>query len=456
MALPPGPTGLPFVFLLRWMRNPFPVMDQLRAKYGEVFTVKLPAMPPLVMLSNPEHIREVFADPGDDMHAGKVATALEPFLGSRSVILLDGMEHKLMRKLVMPPFHGERMAAYGTAIHEITAESVKAWPRGVTFSVHKQMQSITLEIILRTVFGFDDGGKREAMRGMLTELLDLASWPPLLLPWMQRDLGAWSPWGRYRRSADAAYALLSEQVADRRRAGTAGKTDILSLLLEARDEEGRELSDDDLRAQLVTLLVAGHETTATALSWAFHWLLREERVMTKLRAELDGATVNGAFAPEKIAKLEYLDGVVRETLRMQPVIPIVGRVLQKPMRVAGWDLPAGVAVAPSIWLAHFRPENFPDPWTFDPERYIGKKHGPAEWMPFGGGVRRCIGMAFALYEMKLALATVLTRVDLMAAPGVKVVPERRSITIAPSKGVPVIATDRVKRSATEGATAVTG
>lgn len=437
--------------LWRWLWRPFPFLEECRARYGESFLLRIATMPPMVILTNPEHVREVFAANGDDMHAGKIATALKPFLGARSVILLDGPEHMRMRKLMLPPFHGERMQAYGDDMVAITHDSIDAWPVGDAFAIHRPMQRITMEVILRTVFGLDEPGARARMSAVLEDVLEIATWPPLLIPAVQRDLGPWSPWGRYQRRAARADEMLTGEIRRRRELGTAGRTDILSMLLDVRDEEGNGLGEEDLRDQLVTLLVAGHETTATSLAWAFHWILSDARVRAKLNAEVRETERGGGLTPERVAKMEYLDAVIRETMRLRPVIPLVGRVLQRPMRVAGFDLPEGVAVAPSVYLAHRNPAVFEDPERFEPERFLRKKFSPSEWFPFGGGIRRCIGMAFALYELKMVLATVLSRADLRGASKRPVVPVRRAITLVPSEGMPVVMASRWPRPASRSA-----
>lgn len=443
--LPPGPKTLPIHTLYRWMRNPYPLLDEVRGEFGETFTLRLGVMPPMVMFSNPEHIKEVFASSGDDMHAGKLAESLRPFLGARSLLLLDGAEHRWMRKLVLPPFHGERMQAYGEQMLEIAHEAIDAMPLGKPFAIHEPMQSITLEIILRTVFGVEHGDLRERMHARLKGLLEVGTWPPLLLPIFQRDLGPWSPWGKFVRLMEEGERDFQGLIEARKSTPGDGGSDILSMLLAARDEDGNALSEQDLRDQLVTLLVAGHETTATGLSWAMRWLLASPRAETALRDELSAAAAQGPLTPERIAKLEFLDAVVRESLRLQPIVPLVGRVLQRPMRVGGVDLPAGVAVACSIYLAHRREGVWPDPDRFDPWRFIERRFTPSEWLPFGGGIRKCIGMAFALYEMKIVLAALYTRCEFRAATERPVGTVRRAITMAPDKGVPVILESRVMR-----------
>lgn len=453
MALPPGPTTPTPWMLVRWMRTPFEVMDECRARYGETFTLRIGALPPLVILSNPEHAREVFASAGDDMHGGAIGSALKPFLGERSVIVLDGTAHRTMRKLVMPPFHGERMQAYGQQMVDLTHASIDRWRVGTTFPIHEPLQQITLDVILRTVFGVDDAADRKTLGDQLTRLMDLASWPPLLIPQVQRDLGPWSPWGRFVRESKAADETLLAEIARRRRDGTGGRTDILSMFLGVKDEDGRGLDDKDLRDQLVTLLVAGHETTATALAWTLRWVLALPAVRQRLLDELHAAQRSGPLTPERIAKLEYLDATVREALRMQPVIPLVGRITQQPMRFAGYDLPAGVALAPSVHLIHQNPAVYENPRRFEPERFLGRTYKAHEWIPFGGGIRKCIGMAFAVYEMKMVLATILSRVWLRAAPGYAPRAVRRSITMTPSEGMPVVADAVLPRAPADAAAA---
>ena len=431
---------MPTVLLLhRWMRDPLGLMKECRARFGETFTVKLVSTPRMVILSNPEHVREVFASHGDDMHAGKIAASLVPFLGSQSVIVLDGQPHRSLRKLVMPPFHGERMHAYGQQMIDVTHDAIDGWRVDEAFAVHEAFQGITLDIILRTVFGLDDAARRQEVGAQLARLTHVASWPPLLLPQMQHDLGPWSPWGRFQRELAKGDAMLRGVIDARRSAGTAGHTDILSLLLDARDEDGRGLDEGALRDQLVTLLVAGHETTATALAWTMRWVLALPRARDRLLDELHAAQRTGPLTPERIAKLEYLDATVREALRLQPVVPLVGRVLQQPMTFAGYDLPSGVSLTPSVFLVHQNPDIYTRPEQFDPERFLGRQYKAHEWIPFGGGIRKCIGMAFALYEMKMVLATVLARTWLRPRPGYVPRVVRRSITLTPSEGMPVVA-----------------
>src|SRR5262249_25901303 len=305
-----------------------------------------------------------------------------------------------------------RMQAYGEVMRDITAAVVDGWPVGRSFPIHREMQRVTLEVILRTVFGVDEGPRLTRLRDLLTTLLERATKPYALL--LQVDLGPWSPWGRLVRIGREVDEMLFAEIARRRAGRSNGRTDVLSTLVEARDEQGQPMTDQELRDEMFTLLVAGHETTATSLAWAFHRLLANPRTLERAREELGRVAGGGPLEPSQVASLEYLDAVAKETLRLNPILPVVGRRLAVPMRIAGRDLPAGVLATPCIYLAHRRPEFWPNPARFDPDRFIGLRPSPYAFLPFGGGIRRCLGMAFALYEMKVVLAEVLRRVTLRA------------------------------------------
>jgi cytochrome P450 len=356
------------------------------------------------MFTHPEAIREIFTGDEGDLRGGESSTALRPILGTSTILALDGAHHERQRRLMMPPFHGERMLAYGDTMRAIADRAIERWPIGRAFPVHHEMQAITLEVILRTVFGAE-GPRLDALRVLVQRFARVATnvlwlWPPL-----QVDLGPLSPWGRVRRLRRDLDAFLYAEFAHRRAEGTGGRHDVLSLLLAARDEAGEPMSDAELGDQMMTLLFAGHDTTATSLAFALHNVLRHPEVLDRLRTDVAQG------------RLEYAEATAKETLRLNPIVTEVGRVLSRPMRIGGWDLPAGVSATPCIYLAHRRPDVWPDPERFDPERFVGRRPSPYEFLPFGGGVRRCLGMAFALYEMKIVLAQVLSRVELRLASG---------------------------------------
>lgn len=433
-GLPPGPDAPPLLQAMRYVQWPIPFLEECARRFGGTFTVRLPGRPPLVLFSDPDAIREIFSGDPDDLHAGESNAILEPLLGRHSLLLLDGSEHLHERRLVQPPFHGERMVAYGAVMQEIARRAIDAWPAGRAFAIQPEMQSITLDVILRTVFGLDEGPRMIELRRELVDLLAVSSNPQLLLASLQSGGGA--PRGAAARPLEARHrvdALLFAEIARRRTRPDETRTDVLSLLLAARDESGAPLSDQALRDELVTLLVAGHETTATALSWAVHHLLTHPDVRARLAEE-----VRGVDDPLALSRLDWLDAVVKETLRLTPIVPMVGRRLTRPMTIGGHELPAGVTAAPSIVLAHRRPERWPDPERFAPERFLGTKPTPYEFLPFGGGVRRCVGAAFALYEMKIVLAEIVRRVELELQPGYEARVIRRSVTLAPSEGMPVV------------------
>jgi len=430
------------LLMLRWIRTPFELLDQCHAEYGDAFTLRLPMLPDagLTALADPLAIKEIFALGPDEAHAGEANVVLKPFLGSHSLLLLDGAEHLRHRKMLLPPFHGERMHAYGQTMIDLAHDAIDRLPVGRTFRVHTPLQSITMQVIVRTVFGVEEGPRFSELSDVLARGVDASAWPGLLFPVMQHDLGPLSPWGRWKRLHRRASKLLHDEITRARRAPAASRTDVLSMLI------GTELTDDEIHDELVTLLVAGHETTATSLAWGLRWLLPNRKLTGELRAEI--ATAAGD--PARIAKLELLDDVVKETLRLQPVIPMVVRVLKEPMKVAGWDLPRGAIVAPSIYLVHRNASLYPDPTAFNPRRFRTLKPSAWEFVPFGGGLRKCVGAAFAMYEMKMVLATLLPRVEMhLARTDIHVA--RRSITLTPSHGLPVIVTSKSARTAARAA-----
>lgn len=421
-----------------WLRAPYPYLEQLKAAHGDTFSMRLLRFK-LVVFSNPDEVKEIFADGGEDLLAGRFNRTLAPLLGDRSVLMADGREHRRKRKLLVPPFHGERMQAYGRTMLDESDRAIDAFPLGKPFRFHGFMQDITLRVIIRTIFGFD-GPRAEEMAENTKRVLELGAWPPLLLPFMQKDYGRLTPYGRFKRAVTKSDRMLYEAIESRRKSGERG-VDILSLLLDARDDDGEPMSTDELRDELVTLLVAGHETTATALTWALRWLLESPALLAELRAEI--AALGPHPTPEALAKAELLDGTAREALRLVPIIPFVGRLVTKEQTIGRWRVLPGEVVVCSIYLAQRRPEIYPNPGAFDPKRFRGRKLSASEFFPFGGGLRRCIGMAFALYEMKMVLARIVARTRLAFAdpsirPGGPVKMVRRAVTMTPAKGLPVV------------------
>ncbi len=435
--LPPQTSVPPAIQLLRWMVNPAPVLEGAQNRLGDIFTLRMAEVPDFVVLANPDTIRDVFADGGDAMHAGKANSVLKPFLGDFSVLMLDGAEHMRQRKLLLPPFRGERLIAYGDTMIDTTLRTIASWPDNDVIALHPSFQEITLDVIIRTVFGIDNDARIKVIAEELKRILEMATNPFMLVPRLQIDAGRWSPWGRFQAELKRADELLYSIISERRTNVTEGHTDILSLLLAARDDAGNPMSDRELRDELVTLLVAGHETTATALAWTFRWLLAHRELTRTLQDEVEQSLVRGRLVPETIQHLPLLDAVVREALRLLPVIPMVGRVLQEPRQIEGYDLPEGTIVAPSIYLVHRRLGVYDNPARFRPGRFLDHKFTPQEWFPFGGGVRRCIGMGFALFEMKMVVAAILARRSLELVDHSTPKIRRRAVTLTPKGGVRV-------------------
>ena len=410
-----------------FMLTPTRFLEACQRDCGDYFTLRPGEDRVMIITADPVAVKQVFSGDPNLLYAGEGNIALAPILGASSVLLLDGDQHMRQRKLLLPPFHGERMRDYGELMEQVASRHIAAWPRGESFGVLGSMQSITLEIIMRAVFGFDDAERRERIGVPLRRLLDTVS-SRARVAMMALTLGRsgpLSPWRRFMAMRREADELIYAEIAARRAdPHGADGDDIFSMLLAARDSDGQPLGDTELRDELMTLLVAGHETTATALAWALELLSRHPDVLAKLLAD------------ERSGGGEYLDAVIKETLRLRPVIPAVARRLQAPMTIGPWDLPAGVHIAPSIYLMHRRADLYPEPLAFRPERFLGESPpGTYEWIPFGGGVRRCLGASFALLEMRVVLREALrvTRLRTDASRRTESV-VRRAITYTPSRG----------------------
>ncbi len=396
-----------------------------------MFTIRIAHEGTWVFVSDPEAIKQVFTGDPRLLHAGAANLVLLPVLGEHSVLLLDEPEHMGQRKLMLPPFHGKRMKAYGDLMARVAADEIDRWPTDAPVRMRPRMQAVTLEVILRAVFGVDEGERLNRLRDELRRTLNMLSDPRramflvVLGPERLRKL---RPFRRYLQRVDE---LLFEEIRSRRSArDLAERDDILSLLLQASDEEGRPMSDRELRDELMTLLVAGHETTATALSWAVELLARHPAELERLEADVAGG--DGA----------YLDAVIKETLRLRPVIALVLRKLMEPMEIGGRLLPAGASVAPSIYLVHRNPEVYPEPERFRPERFLEQPAGTYTWIPFGGGVRRCLGGAFAEFEMAVVLRELVARRTLRPVDRKPEHSVRSTITNVPNRGAEVLAMPR--------------
>ena len=432
MALPPGPSAPALVQATRWMRSPVSLMEECRERYGETFTVRMARVGELVFISDPPSVKRLFsADRENRLPEGR-SVLLEPVLGRRSLLLLEGEDHLRSRRLMLPQFHGERMRAYEAVMERAADRELDSWPLGRRFPLHPRMQAITLEVILRAVFGVEDPARRERLRGLLVRLLDVTSSPRAqMIGLLSRRLGRIGPYGRLLRLMEDVDGALSEHITERRvDPGAGDRDDILSLLVAARFDDGEPMSDAEIRDQLMTLLLAGHETTATALAWAFDLLFRSPDAFERLRAEL----VEGRDG--------YLDAVATETLRVRPVVPSVGRLITSDATLGGFDLPAGTAVMASIYLVHTREDLFAAPYEFRPDRFLEGAPETYSWIPFGGGTRRCLGAAFASFEMKVVLRTILRRAVLRAGTDRPESYSHRNVTLSPRNGTPAILEER--------------
>jgi cytochrome P450 len=442
--LPPGPRAPRWLQTWRYTRDPLPLLDECAGAFGDMFTLRLMGIGPWVFVCSPPLLKAMFTLPPDVSHAGEAnASVFGPVSGPSTVFTMDDAPHLTRRRLLLPQFHGDRMQVYLDQVREIAAAAVRGWPRGRFFSIHVEMQRITLTAIIRAVFGIDATRADEQTAELVRALTDLANdgvgSPMLLVPALQVDLGPWSPWGRVRATIRRADAAILREIRSRRaEPDAATRQDILSLLLQTRQDDGASLTDAEVRDELVTMLMAGHETTGTALAWAFERILSLPHVEERLRAELDVVVGDSPLTAAHLPKLEYLEAVVKESLRIRPIMPGgAGRRLQQPVEIGGHMIPAGTRLITGMYLLHRRPDLYPDPEAFQPERFLGKRViDPYAWAPFGGGIRRCLGMAFALFEMKVVIATVLLQARLdIERPDVAVV--RRGFFLSPAGGPPV-------------------
>jgi cytochrome P450 len=432
LVLPEGPRYPRVVQAWLWLKQPARFLGHCGRAYGDVFTMRLPFGINLVHITSPELVKAVFGGSSDVLRAGEAnATILEPIVGPHSVLVLDGPEHLRQRKLILPAFHGDRMRAWEATVCDIARAEIARWPVGKPFALRPCMQSITLEVIVRVVFGVDGSSRHDDLRRQIVQLTGLGRNPLLLFATRDRRLGPYAPWARFLRARDALHAALAAEIRERRHApGLEQRSDVLSLLLLARDDEGRAMTDDEVRDELVTLLFAGHETTATSLAWAFDLLLHHPRALSRLVGELDGG---GS---------EYLDAVIKETLRVRPVVALVDRHVREATRIGEHTIAAGAIVCPNIYLAQRREDLYENPAAFWPERFAGQAPPGFGWFPFGGGIRRCLGASFATFEMTIVIPEVLRAVTLRPASRRPARIRREAVTFVPHNGARAVVTTR--------------
>ena len=431
-GLPPGPRWPVLVQSAALLRFRHWFHPWLHQRYGDVYTVRLvPGGQPLVFFTRPEHTKEIFAADPDVFHAGKGNAILGPVMGEHSLLLQDGEEHRRARKLLMPAFNGHALRDYASLVTALARDEVAHWPARATFRSLDRMNTLTLEVILRVVFGVTDEQRLAELRPRVTATVDIG--PGVLLGWGYPALQRFGPWRRTVANQRELDRLIYAEIRERRTApDLAERTDVLSRLIRVGSDPGAAeadvLDDTELRDQLVTLLLAGHETTATALAWTLYELGRDESLLRRTQRAADEGDE------------EWLEAVLKESMRLHPVIPMVVRTLMRPASVGGWDLPAGATVGPSIIVSHQKSENHPDPEVFRPERFLGQNPPPNTWIPFGGGVRRCIGAGFSLMEGVAVLREVLTAYDVHAVAEDE--PRVRNITSVPRDGARIRVTRR--------------
>jgi cytochrome P450 family 110 len=441
MKLPQGPQAPSLIQRIQFILSPMSLMDDCTKRYGDIYVLQLNQ--PVVFVSNPQALQQILTSDTKEYEApSDWNTPFEPMLGKHSVITLSGEAHRRQRQLMMPPFHGDRMKTYGQVISKVTEEVIERLKVGQPFSVRDAMQAITLRVIMQAVFGLYEGARAQELEQLLGIMLDEGGRSPwravqLYFPILQKDFGPQSSWGKFLRRRKRVHQLLNEEIQERREKPDSSRIDVLSLLMEARDEVDQPMTDEELRDELMTLLTAGHETTATALTWALYWIHKLPPVREKLFAELDSLGENSDAST--VFKLPYLNAVCSETLRIYPVGMLTfPRVVRTPVSLCGYELEPGIIVLGSIYSTHQREDLYPQHNQFKPERFLERQFSPYEFLPFGGGVRRCLGMAFAQFEMKVVLAKILQSVDLGLIDNGDVRPKRRGLVTGPNRPIKMV------------------
>jgi cytochrome P450 family 110 len=445
MPLPNPLTKPTLLQKLQWVADPVGYMESAAQQYPDIFTARIIGFgDTVVFVNHPQAIQEILTNDRKRFAAlGKYNNLLQPLTGDYSVFMLDGDRHRQHRQLMMPSFHGDRMRTYGELICQLTNKVFSQLPLGQVFTARDVTQEISLQVIMQTVFGVYEGERSEQLKQQLKLMANLFQSPFtssfLFFPSLQKDLGIWSPWGKFLRDRQQLDQLLYAEIAERREKLDPNRVDILSLLMSAQDEAGNLMSDVELRDELITLLLAGYETTATAMAWGLYLIHQHPQVREKLLLELESLGENPD--PMSIFRLPYLTAVCNETLRIRPVAMLTfPRVVQEPVELLGHSLEPEMILLGCIFLVHQRQDLYPEPKQFKPERFLERQFSPYEFMPFGGGVRRCLGEALAVFEMKLVLATILLRYQLALADRQPEVSQRRGITLAPARGVKMIIT----------------
>ena len=424
---------------LQWVIDPVSYMESAAQQQSDLFSAEILGFGAnLIFVYNPQAVQYILTNDRKELTApGEINEILAPLTGSTSLFLLSGNAHRRQRQLLMPSFHGDRMRNYAQLITDLTEQTMNQLSVGQSFIARSTMQAVSLEVILQAVFGVREGDRYLQLRDLTRVISDGFSAPlsssVLFFKALQKDWGNWTPWGRFLRLRQQLDDLLYAEIADRRAHFDLNRTDILSLMIAARDEGGQPMTDQELRDELMTLMLAGQDTTVSALSWALYWIHSLPNVREKLLLELDSADSSD---PMNLTKLPYLTAVCQETLRIYPIAMLTfPRRVEQPIELLGYRLKPGTLLVGCIYLMHQRPDIYPNPKQFKPERFLENKFSGFEFLPFGGGARRCIGEALAIVEMKLVLAALLSRYELALAETKPVLPKRRGVTLAPAGGV---------------------
>ena len=443
MNLPPKLDTPRLLQRIQWIGDPVRYMETAARKYPDIFTAEVIGFGDnIVFVNHPEGIKQILTNDRTKFFAsGEANRILKPLLGESSITMLEGDRHKQRRKLLLPPFHGQRMGEYSQLICDLTEKIFDRLPFNQTITARNITQDISLQVILEAVYGLQTEEQSKEIKRLLTNLADVFQSPFtsafLFFPSWQKDLGAWSPWGYFLRQRQELDKLIYAEIAKRRQENNLERQDILSLLLSARDEQGQPMTDKELRDELMTLMFAGHETTATSMAWALYWIHHLPEVRQKLLAELD--SLGTSPEPMEIVKLPYLNAVCQETLRISPVAMLTfPRVVREPIELLGYNLEPGMITVGCIYLVHQREDIYPEPKKFKPERFLEKQFSFYEFNTFGGGARRCIGEALAQMELKLSLATILSNYELDLASQKPEKLKRRGVTLAPGTGVKIV------------------
>ncbi|RAL20543.1 cytochrome P450 [Lujinxingia litoralis] len=436
MSLPPQPALTSPQQTLQWLTRPYAFLESCARELGDAFTIDFRDYGLGVVFSHPDHIQEVLGGDPEVFFGGAGNAVLKPFLGPHSLLLLEGEPHRRKRKLLMPSFSRGRVQGYGELIARVSREISVTWPVDEPFSVRPSMQRVAFRLIIEIVFGPERTARRRRLSEAFASVLDDDLFNLALLGRQKGQAGAGSRWEAFEKALKELSELIYEEIAERRAVRGAQRDDILAILLEAHDEEGQAMSDEEIHGEVLTLMATGHESTATALAWGIYWLLSSPQVYARALREV--AALGPQADAQALAGCDYLEALVKEILRLTPVIPVIARQVQRPVRIGPYTLEPGMVAMPAIYLAHRRPDVYDEPERFRPERFLERTYRSHQFLPFGGGVRRCIGARLAMYEMKIVLGTILQKVHLELLDPEAVRPVRRMVTIAPSGGTRVV------------------